>query len=315
MEPLVSIIIPLYNREKLLSQTLDSILKQTYKNWECIVVDDHSTDNSLKIAQEYGKKDHRFKSLKRPNDRTKGANACRNYGFEVSKGDLINWFDSDDIMHQDFLLKSVNENNGTQYNAVISKALIFENDIETIIGKENRTKLTANIIEDFIRLRVAWYLQGVVWQRSFLKDKTLFDEDLLAGQDRDFHTRILLHNPDIKILDEYLFYYRKHSDSITASVDDIKNAKLKISHLYSVVKLVDKLKEADKLSVSLKSFLFSSMMKYLPFVINDKRHYKTLINVLKKISVLNGKGILNWVKFYLSYLSFKVLGRGSKLLK
>jgi len=96
--PLVSIIIPTFNRAHLIGETLDSIMAQTYTNWECIIVDDGSTDGTDKVMAEYIAKDPRFQYHHRPKDRLPGGNAARNYGFEVSKGEYVNWFDSDDIM-------------------------------------------------------------------------------------------------------------------------------------------------------------------------------------------------------------------------
>ena len=101
--PIVSIIIPTYNRAHLISETLDSILTQTYTHWECIVVDDGSDDSTAELLAGYCKKDARFQYHQRPNDRPKGANACRNYGFELCKGEYINWFDSDDLMGNCFM--------------------------------------------------------------------------------------------------------------------------------------------------------------------------------------------------------------------
>src|SRR5690554_2800862 len=101
--PLVSIIIPTYNRAHLIGETLDSVLAQTYENWECIVVDDGSTDNTEELMAEYMTKDARFQYHHRPKDRLPGGNAARNYGFEVSMGEYIQWFDSDDLMLTEYL--------------------------------------------------------------------------------------------------------------------------------------------------------------------------------------------------------------------
>ena len=98
MKDLVSVIIPTYNRSHLLDETLVSLLNQTYQNWECIVVDDDSTDTTTAVLQKYIAKDNRFQYHHRPKDRLRGGNAARNYGFEISKGKYIQWFDSDDIM-------------------------------------------------------------------------------------------------------------------------------------------------------------------------------------------------------------------------
>ena len=90
-EPLVSIIIPTYNRAHLIGETLGSVLAQTYQNWECIVVDDGSTDNTEAVLATFTAKDSRFQYDQRPKDRLAGGNAARNYGFELSKGEYINW--------------------------------------------------------------------------------------------------------------------------------------------------------------------------------------------------------------------------------
>lgn len=105
---LVSIIIPTYNRAHLISETLDSIKAQTYTDWECIVVDDGSHDGTEHLLEYYAKNDSRFKYYKSPSSKPKGANACRNFGFEVSSGVFIQWFDSDDFMFEAFLEIKIN---------------------------------------------------------------------------------------------------------------------------------------------------------------------------------------------------------------
>ena len=99
MKPLVSIIIPTYNRAELLPDTLNSVLKQTYGNWECIVVDDHSTDNTPQVGREYAAGDGRISFFTRTSERPKGAASCRNFGLENAKGDFIQFLDSDDLLH------------------------------------------------------------------------------------------------------------------------------------------------------------------------------------------------------------------------
>ncbi len=83
-------------------------MAQTYQNWECIVVDDGSTDRTKTVVQGYVKKDTRFILVDRPETHQPGGNGARNYGFEISKGDYIQWFDSDDLMQPDFLSEKIN---------------------------------------------------------------------------------------------------------------------------------------------------------------------------------------------------------------
>lgn len=97
-QPLISVIIPTYNRFRYIGETLDSLIGQTYRNWECIVVDDGSDDYTDELLSFYSEKDERIQYYHRPINRPKGANACRNFGFEVSTGEYIQWLDSDDII-------------------------------------------------------------------------------------------------------------------------------------------------------------------------------------------------------------------------
>ena len=92
----VSIIVPIYNKEKYLEKCLDSILGQTYRDLEIILVDDGSTDNSLAICQRYAEKDLRIKIYHKPNG---GVSSARNLGLEKSTGTLISFADPDDSLH------------------------------------------------------------------------------------------------------------------------------------------------------------------------------------------------------------------------
>ena len=99
--PLVSIIIPVFNRSHLIIETLQSVKNQFLDNWECIIVDDGSTDVTVDVVADFIKGDNRFRLLVRPDDRKKGASTCRNIGLENSKGCFIQFLDSDDIISPD----------------------------------------------------------------------------------------------------------------------------------------------------------------------------------------------------------------------
>ena len=96
MEPLVSIVIPVYNVENFVKDTLSSVCNQTYKNIEIICVDDGSTDNSLSVLNFYSEKDKRIKVLSQSNS---GVSAARNNGIRAAEGEYICFLDSDDFMH------------------------------------------------------------------------------------------------------------------------------------------------------------------------------------------------------------------------
>jgi len=95
----ISVIVPVYNAERYISRCVDSILKQTYSDWELLLVDDGSKDNSLAILNDYGKKDSRIRTFHQENA---GAGAARNVGLENAIGDYIVFIDSDDFVEPDF---------------------------------------------------------------------------------------------------------------------------------------------------------------------------------------------------------------------
>lgn len=97
---LISIVVPIYNVEKYLRQCLDSILNQTYQNFECLLINDGSPDNSADICREYVEKDSRFKYFEKENG---GLSDARNYGIRQSKGSYITFVDSDDWLENDAL--------------------------------------------------------------------------------------------------------------------------------------------------------------------------------------------------------------------
>ena len=96
----ISVIVPIYNMEKLMKKCLDSILAQTFQDYECLLIDDGSTDSSPAICDEYAIKDNRFKAFHKPNG---GLSDARNYGLERAKGEYTIFFDPDDWVDEDCL--------------------------------------------------------------------------------------------------------------------------------------------------------------------------------------------------------------------
>jgi len=190
MLPLVSIIIPTFNRAHLIGETLHSISAQTYQNWECIVVDDGSTDDTENVLRDYIQKDERFKYLKRPEHRKRGGNAARNFGFENSKGDYINFVDSDDLIHPDKLKLqlAVLEDDET-CQVCLSEAELFS-------GSQRRKKKSKplegiDFFEDYILRNIDMGTLQPLWRKEFLASAdVVYDEKLKKAQDYDFFSRM-----------------------------------------------------------------------------------------------------------------------------
>ena len=221
--PLVSIIIPTYNREHLIGETLDSVLAQTYTNWECIVVDDGSTDETDKLLAAYCEKDARFQYHHRPNNRPKGANACRNYGFELSNGEYVIFFDSDDKM--------------TINHIEVKVIILLENDVDYVISKTKY--FNSNIIDEFYTFTADqisghnYITQKVNWLtydlglKSNLARQISFNETLQAGQEFNYFSKLTLISVKAILIDEYLTLRRYHETSIRGVLNKNENELLK----------------------------------------------------------------------------------------
>ena len=98
----ISLVMPVYNEEKFIAECLDSLLKQTYKNFEALMIDDGSTDNTLNILKQYAKKDKRIKAIHQKNV---GLGISRNRGIKMSKGEILGFLDGDMIFPKDYLAK------------------------------------------------------------------------------------------------------------------------------------------------------------------------------------------------------------------
>jgi glycosyltransferase involved in cell wall biosynthesis len=214
LQQLVSIIIPTYNRAHLLGVTIDSILQQTYSNLECILVDDGSSDYTEELLEFYCARDNRVKYYKRPGSMTKGANSCRNYGFEVSNGDYVNWFDSDDVM----LPKLVEEQlNNFQKDTQFSICSGYYTDENLNIDRKLTFSESENLYKNLVLWRNHIITNCVLFRKIFLQDKELFKIEIQRGQEMELFSRLFFKIPkkDYRVINRPLFLYREHPHTIT----------------------------------------------------------------------------------------------------
>ncbi len=209
---MVSIIIPNYNKAAYISETLDSLINQTYSDWEAIIIDDGSIDNSTEIIELYTQKESRFRFIKR-NRLPKGGSTCRNIGLENAKGDTIIFLDSDDILIPSCLENRVNQLNKRNKNhfLVFSGGTFYKNPGDSA---SKWIPPLRNHLQKFLLHTLPWHTTSVIWKKDFLKLLKGFDEAFPRLQDVELHTRALLF-PDIQyriIGGEPDFYYRIDED-------------------------------------------------------------------------------------------------------
>lgn len=215
---MISIIIPTYNREDLIQETLDSILAQSETNWECLLIDDGSTDQTWNVLQNYSSKDDRFKIFKRQDfNKPKGANACRNIGIKKSNGDFLLFLDSDDLLGFDFLSSVKDKITNTKNDLIIYQSVYF---FENNSNEENIVKINSeeSLITSFFKKESIWLISNPLIKRAFIAEKQIFfNENLLAAQDWEFFMKILLLNPKLEfnLTNQFKVKIRKHLDNIS----------------------------------------------------------------------------------------------------
>ncbi|GAA4772142.1 MULTISPECIES: glycosyltransferase family 2 protein [Flavobacterium] len=308
---LVSIIIATYNRAGLIKETLDSVRDQTYTDWECIVVDDGSSDDTEQVVSEYMAIDSRIKFFNRPLHIPKGPNGARNYGIDKSSGKYIMSLDSDDWLlpnHIAVKIKVFDEN--PTADGVLSKT-IMTNDAKEEIKREHRTKLSDNLIEDFITLKISWYMHDIMWRKEFLEGKMLYNEKLLKWLDRDFHIRRLAEKPKLVLADTYLTLYRIHSDSNSSNA---KYTVLETRHR-AVLDILDLLQGKKMLNSTIKLFFFKFQVQNLIVLYESPDFFKLYWLLIKKTFIFNLKYLIWISKLIIGYCSFKLTGRGLKIIR
>lgn len=241
---LFSIIVPVYNVEKYLDKCLASILRQTFKNFECIIIDDGSPDNSNAIIDKYVKLDQRFKVIHQKN---MGISAARNAGLDIAKGEYVVFVDSDDYIADDYLEKFALKIADTDADIVICGFIEAYKDYEKnkVFAVESTEVIKQNILADI------W--PSYVWNKCYKKD--LFTnirfpvgkifEDILTIPE------LCLYAQKIVCIPDKLYYYnRQNENSITTNMSSekmynlfqghLKNRNLAIMNNIRCLKLIDK---------------------------------------------------------------------------
>ena len=216
---MISIIIPIYNKEKFITETIKSIFFQNYKDWECIIIDDNSTDGSLKLIQNLTVEDNRFKIIE--NKINKGACFCRNQGIKSASSEYIIFLDADDYLLNDCLNKRlIKFNDNPSADFLVFPTGTFKNkigDSEMVWNKFN-----GNHLNRFLAHDLPWLICSVVWKKSFLKKIGGFDESYPRLQDVALHTKALkFHNVHYLVYSELSpdSFYRIDSKRITDKFD------------------------------------------------------------------------------------------------
>lgn len=305
---MISIIIPTFNRAHLIGETLSSLEDQSYSNWECLIIDDGSNDNTERIVQVLSKKDSRFKYFKRPLYMKKGPASCRNYGLELAKGSLIQFFDDDDIAHNSMLYEKNKLLLNNDLDACICKLQVVNVESNIILGQNDI--YSSNLIKDYFMHDISWYICGPLWKKSFLKE--IFDPEIELMDDWDFNLRNIYNNPKVGYLKIPLINYCKRGKSLVSlsgrnCVEQL-NSEFNAFRKHYII-----LKDQKKISFDLNQFYIHRIIIIARKIglKRSKLRREIITEALKRISF---KDVDIIFRLSLCLISFLIFNKGYALL-
>lgn len=223
IKALISIVVPVYMVEKYLKECIDSIIGQTYKNIEIILIDDGSKDKSSEICDYYSEKDTRIKTFHREN---KGLSASRNIGIEFSKGDYILFLDSDDFLSNQSVLSGMlsiieKEKSDLLFGGAIAYYSIDKkksiNDLNNLVNNEvtlaSEDFLLRCLKKSILYAPATFYM----YNRKFLIKNKLYFKEGIYHEDEEFTPRALLKAKNISIYKMDFYSYRHRENSIVTT--------------------------------------------------------------------------------------------------
>jgi glycosyltransferase involved in cell wall biosynthesis len=266
---LISVIVPCYNQAQYLDECLNSVFKQTYSHWECIIVNDGSSDNTDEIAQKWSEKDSRYKYFKKDNG---GLSSARNFGLKRANGDYIQFLDSDDIItagkfeiQLDFFIRKMGDIIISDHVFLKGKKIINHN-------KYNRDFSLNGLIYGWDNSFVFPPHAALVARNFLLNHNIIFSETLKAKEDYFFWITCALHNAKFYYHNDVLVYYRSHDSGMT------KNPQHMIVYNYKVFLEVHELlneRQREIYKDKMPYLLFSKTISlFTPIVLSKSRIYK-----------------------------------------
>ena len=234
-EHLISIIIPIYNTEQHLQLCLDGILGQTNQNFEILLINDGSTDNSQKICQEYASRDSRILVFSQPNS---GVSSARNQGLKYAKGKWVVFIDSDDWISPDFLHLDKEDENGD----IIQKSVETHNFKGEVINSKLITKKEIITDKEHIFRHCINQKTNALWNKIISREligNLQFDESLRIGEDLIFFLSLIQKTSRYILSPTGIYHYIIHQESImqTAKKDPV-------ACIRSTLNLVPKIKDS-----------------------------------------------------------------------
>lgn len=309
-EPLVSIITPVYNASQYLNQSLNSIQSQTYSNWECIIVDDGSTDNSGEICDEYEAKDSRFKVIHKENE---GSAVARNVALQYASGDYVASIDADDWVDPDFIQNLLD---ATVIDVALEKADVvncsfyfYDDGKDNYVANKPQSLDPRQVLLDTLYNKVHAGMPLKLIRRDFIKQHNLCFPKYGYYEDVYFFLSILINNPIVCYCEKPGYHYRKNSQSQTYTRDISKRIITYKQIVYNLISFSQKyhlIKDKDILEGMRYNILTHQKSMYQIYYRNTIKLYNCFNHTPKPLAVNAMSSKLEAYRFLLSKIKYDI---------
>jgi len=293
MQPQVTIIMATYNRAHFIVETLESIQKQTFSNWECLIIDDGGTDNTSEVIAPVLDEDSRFTFLTRPDNYQKGLPGCRNYGLDLAKGDYIIFFDDDDIVHPQNLELCIKELEKSEISFCRYEREVFTEEFNYGFDYSKEYSsffIDVNDLEKLLNNNLPFNSCAVMWKKECFAGNR-FVEHLMYAEEWELYSRILSTRIKGVSIRKCLFYGRKHLKSNTGEFFTHNPVRRK-SHCDAMVLVIKNLRE--------KELITNTVIRYFVTTSLDYKEYKLFSQIIKILNL----SLLEKIKWQIYYSSY-----------
>ena len=281
---LISIIVPVYNSELYINRCLDSLLKQTYKNIEIVIVDDGSKDNSLQLIKDYANKDSRIKVYTQSNQ---GPSVARNTGLDNSTGKYIMFVDADDFIDKNMVANMVEVIKDDKNTLVLcDNSEIWANEIEErkLFDTDKNCIKKVDVIKS-IASGKAGLVCGKLFNKNIIKEHNIkFDKEIKMCEDQIFFLNISRYCDDFIYIPKSLYFYdRRNENSITIKYKE----KVIDNQIYVINIIKEILKTLDIESDDIKYIINNRYIDAIDYCVSNEVLDTKIYNIRDKISNVN----------------------------
>ena len=284
----ISIIVPVYNSEKCLQKCLQSIHIQNYKEFEVVIINDGSTDNSLNIIEEFTAKDARFKSFSKPNT---GVSSSRNFGLSKSEGDYVTFIDSDDTIEYNYLSSYIEKIKKNKSDLICQGYASLYYNYQLITKLDNVDYYNQEITDAIYDLELKECLSPVwnkIFKKSIIDENNLkFDENISLGEDKLFSIRFIYFTKIISTLNYSLYNYnRMNENTLSKKHHEYNKLKYFIENEFFYFNEILKKYPSKKLEMAVNA-RYVSFNKFILFWMYKPKTGVTKDEIIKQKKLIN----------------------------